>query len=246
MTGIAPEGQALDRSMLVEIWSDVVCPWCYIGKRRFERALEGFAHRDAVEIVWRSFELDPHAPQERTGSYAELLGRKYGMAPERAHRTLQHMTDVAAEEGLDFDFGGVRPGNTFTAHRLLHLAAEHGHQGALKERFLRAYFTDGVAVGDPGALVALAAEVGLDEDEVRGVIEGDAFADHVRADEAAAEELDVTGVPFFVLDRRFAVAGAQDTAVFARALDRAWAKAHPIEMVGPTPGDDCADGSCAV
>lgn len=248
MTGIAPEPAALERSMLVEIWSDVVCPWCYIGKRRFERALEGFAHRDEIEIVWRSFELDPNAPAERTGSYAEGLGRKYGMSPERAHRTLQHMTDVAAEEGLEFDFGGVRPGNTFTAHRLLHLAAEHGRQGELKERFLRAYFTDGVAVGDPETLVALAVEVGLDEVEVRAVAEGDAFADHVRADEAAAEELDVTGVPFFVLDRRFAVAGAQDTEVFARALDRAWAKAHPLEMIGDAgaTGEDCADGSCAV
>ena len=247
MTGIAPEPAALERSMLVEIWSDVVCPWCYIGKRRFERALEGFAHRDQIEIVWRSFELDPKAPAERTGSYAEGLGRKYGMSPERAQRTLQHMTDVAAEEGLEFDFGGVRPGNTFTAHRLLHFAAERGRQGELKEHFLRAYFTDGVAVGDPESLVALAVEIGLDEDEVRTVIDSDAFADHVRADEAAAEELDVTGVPFFVLDRRFAVAGAQDTEVFARALDRAWAKAHPLEMIGDAgAGDDCADGSCAV
>ena len=238
--------------MQVEIWSDVVCPWCYIGKRRFERALDGFPHRDEVEIVWRSFELDRHAPVERTGSYAEMLGRKYGMGQDRAMKTLQHMTDVAAEEGLDFDFGGVRPGNTFDAHRLLHFAAERGRQGELKERFLRAYFTDGVAVGDPETLVALAVEVGLDEVEVRAVAEGDAFADHVRADEAAAEELDITGVPFFVIDRKFAVSGAQDAEVFARALDRAWAKSRPLEMVGGPEdgagggGEDCADGSCAV
>jgi predicted DsbA family dithiol-disulfide isomerase len=160
------------------------------------------------------------------------------------------MTDVAAEEGLDFDFGGVRPGNTFDAHRLLHLAAERGLQGALKERLLRAYFTDGVPVGDHEALVPLAVEIGLDEAEVRAVLAGDAFADHVRADEAAAEELDITGVPFFVIDRKFAVSGAQDTEVFVRALDRAWAKSQPLEMVGGPEGEDggadCADGSCAV
>ncbi len=234
--------------MLVEIWSDVVCPWCYIGKRRFERALESFAHRDQVEIVWRSFELDPNAPRERTGNYAELLGRKYGMAPERAMATLQHMTDVAAEEGLEFDFGGVRPGNTFDAHRLLHLAAEHGRQDALKERMLRAYFTEGLAVGDPAVLRGLAVEVGLDEVEVAALLEGDRFADHVRADEAAAQELEATGVPFFVLDRRFAISGAQDGDVFARALDRAWEKRRPLEVVGDaaTAGDGCADGSCAI
>ena len=244
---MTPDG--LESVMQVEIWSDVVCPWCYIGKRRFERALDAFAHCDEVTIVWRSFELDRNAPAERTGSYAEMLGRKYGMPPERAERTLQHMTDVAAEEGLEFDFGGVRPGNTFDAHRLLHFAATRGRQEELKERFLRAYFTDGAPVGDPEALVPLAVEVGLDEAEVRGVLAGDAFGDHVRADEAAAEELDITGVPFFVIDRKFAVSGAQDTEVFARALDRAWTKSHPLEMVGGPEGaggEDCADGSCAV
>lgn len=235
--------------MQVEIWSDVVCPWCYIGKRRFEQALAGFAHRDEVTIVWRSFELDPHAPAERIGSYAELLGRKYGRGPEWAARSLQHMTDVAAEEGLDFDFGAVRPGNTFDAHRLLHLAGERDLQEDLKERFLRAYFTEGQAVGDPTVLARLAVEVGLDADEVDAVLAGDTYGDHVRADEAAAEELGVSGVPFFVLDRKFAVSGAQDTPVFVQALDRAWQKAHPLEMVGgpaPADGDDCTDGSCAV
>ena len=235
--------------MLVEIWSDVVCPWCYIGKRRFEKALDGFEHHDEVTIVWRSFELDPHAPAERTGSYAERLARKYGRGPEWAERSLHHMTDVAAEEGLTFDFGGVRPGNTFDAHRLLHLAAERGLQGELKERFLRAYFTDGEAVGDRAVLTALAVEVGLDADEVRTVLEDGTYGDHVRADEAAAEELDVTGVPFFVINRKFAVAGAQDTAVFARALDRAWTKSQPLEVIGGPAadgGDDCSDGSCAV
>jgi predicted DsbA family dithiol-disulfide isomerase len=235
--------------VLVEIWSDVVCPWCYIGKRRFERALEGFAHRDEVTIAFRSFELDPHAPVERIGSYAELLGRKYGRGPDWAHRSLEHMTAVAAEEGLEFDFARVRPGNTFDAHRLLHLATESGLQEELKERFLRAYFSEGEAVGDRDVLARLAVEVGLDAAEVDDVLGSDRFADHVRADETAAEELDITGVPFFVLDRKFAVSGAQDSEVFARAIERAWEKSRPaLEVIGAdgAADADCADGSCAV
>ena len=239
--------------MQVEIWSDVVCPWCYIGKRRFEAALAAFAHRDEVAVVWRSFELDPTAPPERTGDYASRLARKYGMSEERATATLHHMTDVAAEEGLEFDFARTRAGNTFDAHRVIHLALERGGpevQGAVKERLLRAYFSEGEPIGDVDALVRLAADAGLDEAEVKDVLAGDAYADHVRADEAAAEELDVTGVPFFLIDRRFAVSGAQDATVFTRVLERAWEKSRPvIEVIGAEESgagvcDD--DGSCAV
>ena len=235
--------------MQIEIWSDVVCPWCYIGKRRFEAAVERFAHGDEIEVVWRSFELDPTAPPERTGDYASRLARKYGMSHDRAMATLHHMTDVAAEEGLDFDFARTRAGNTFDAHRVLHLALERGgtaQQGALKERFLRAYFSEGEPIGDPDTLVRLAGEAGLDEAEVKDALAGDAYADHVRADEAAAEELDVTGVPFFLVDRKFAVSGAQSTEVFTRVLERAWAKAHPaIEVVG-ADGETCGEEGCAV
>ncbi|HUP86604.1 MAG TPA: DsbA family oxidoreductase [Acidimicrobiales bacterium] len=234
--------------MQIEIWSDVVCPWCYIGKRRFEEALASFAHGDEVSVVWRSFELDPRAPRERQGDYASRLAKKYGMSGDRAMATLHHMTDVAAEEGLEFDFARTRAGNTFDAHRVLHLAAERGVQGAVKERLLRAYFTEGEPIGDPDTLVRLAGEAGLDEGEVKDVLSGDAFGAHVRADEAAAEELDVTGVPFFLVDRRFAVAGAQSTDVFVRVLERAWEKSHTaIEVVaGPADGEVCDDGSCPV
>ncbi len=211
--------------MQVEIWSDVVCPWCYIGKRRFEAALAEFEHRDEVEITWHSFELDRNAPPERLGSYAEMLGRKYGMGPTQADAALANMTDAAAHEGLDFHFESVRPGNTFDAHRLLHLAHTRGVQGDLKERFLRAYFTEGEAIGDRTVLTRLAADVGLDGDEVEAMFEGDGHADEVRADEAAAEELQISGVPFFVIDRRYAVSGAQPPEAFTRALERAWADA---------------------
>jgi predicted DsbA family dithiol-disulfide isomerase len=237
--------------MQVEIWSDVVCPWCYIGKRRFEAALAAFPHANEIEVVWRSFELDPRAPQERTGDYASRLAKKYGMSHERAMASLHHMTDVAAEEGLDFDFARTRAGNTFDAHRVLHLALETqgpAVQGAVKERFLRAYFSEGEPIGDPDTLVRLAGEAGLDAAEVKDVLSGDRFAEQVRADEGAAEELGISGVPFFLVDRKFAVSGAQSTDVFTRALERAWAKAHPvIEVIGSDDAVTCDDdGSCAV
>ena len=237
--------------MQVDIWSDVVCPWCYIGKRRFEAALADFAHRDEVEITWRSFELDPTAPPERTGDYASRLARKYGMSHDRAMASLHHMTDVAAEEGLEFDFARTRSGSTFDAHRLIHLAHASGGaelQGQVKERLLRAYFSEGEPIGDRDTLVRLAGEAGLDEAEVKDALAGDAFADHVRADEAAAEELDVTGVPYFLIDRKFAVSGAQSVEVFTRVLDRAWAKSQPvIEVVDGVDGQSCEDdGTCAV
>jgi predicted DsbA family dithiol-disulfide isomerase len=232
--------------VLVEIWSDVVCPWCYIGKRRFETALAGFEHKDEVEVVWRSFELDPNAPPERVGSYAERIGRKYNLPPERAMRTVEHMTNVAAEEGLEFDFARSRAGNSFDAHRLLHFAATRGMQDALKERLLRAYFSEGEAIGLPDVLQRLAEDVGLDGPEVAAVLAGDDFGDHVRADEEAAEELGVGGVPFFLVGRKFAVSGAQDAEVFANALERAWARTHPVIEVLGDGGDACDDGSCAV
>ena len=148
--------------MDVEIWSDIACPWCYIGKRRFETALADFEHADEVRVTWRSFELDPSAPVQQPGDRAERLAEKYGITPERAREMEQHVTDMAAGEGLDFRFDIARSGNTFAAHRLVHLAREHGLQDAMKERLLRANFTEGRLVSDPEELVALAVEVGLD------------------------------------------------------------------------------------
>jgi predicted DsbA family dithiol-disulfide isomerase len=209
----------------VEIWSDVVCPWCYIGKRRFEAALADFDHRDEVEIVWRSFELDPSAPSERTGDGAARLAEKYGVTYERALAMHQHLTDVAAEEGLELDFVRARGGNTFDAHRLLHLAADRGLQHQVKERFLRGYFTEGEPIGQRDALVRLATDAGLERDDVLAVLDGNAYADAVRADEATAQALGATGVPFFVFDRAFAVGGAQSPDVFRQVLAEAHAAA---------------------
>jgi predicted DsbA family dithiol-disulfide isomerase len=213
----------------VEIWSDVVCPWCAIGKARFERAVAEFGHGDEVEVVWRSFELDPTAPRRLEGDLVDRLADKYGMAREQAEASQARLTSMAVEEGLEFRFDRAQTGNTFDAHRLLHLAADHGFQGALKDRLFRAYFTEGEPIGDPDTLRRLAVEVGLEPTEVDRVLAGDAYADAVRADEAEAQALGVTGVPFFVVDRRFGVSGAQSSDLLVDVLTEAWNEAVPAD-----------------
>ena len=233
--------------MRVEIWSDVVCPWCYIGKRRFEQALAAFPHREQVEVVWRAFELDPAAPAERVGDYAELLSAKYGFPVSQGQQMIDTMTATAAQEGLDFHFETARVGNTFDAHRLLHLAHERGVQDAVKERLLRATFTEGEPVGDHEALVRLTAEVGLDPDEARAVLGSDRYADEVRADEAQARAYGISGVPFFVVDGKYGVSGAQPVEALAQVLATAWSESQPLQLVttgAEAPG--CGPDGCAV
>jgi predicted DsbA family dithiol-disulfide isomerase len=233
--------------MRVEIWSDVVCPWCYIGKRRFEQALAAFPHRDEVEVVWRAFELDSSAPAERTGAYADNLAAKYGVPVSQAQQMVDTMTAAAKQDGLDFSFQTARPGNTFDAHRLLHLAGERGVQDAVKERLLRATFTEGEPIGDPETLVRLVAEAGLDADEARAVLSSDRYAAEVRGDERQAQAYGITGVPFFVVDGRYGVSGAQPAEALGQVLAQAWAERSPLQMVaagGPAAG--CDGDSCAV
>ncbi len=207
--------------MRVDVWSDVLCPWCYIGKRRLEAALARFPH--PVEVKWHAFELDPSAPrsQDAPRPAAERLARKYRISIAEAQAKLDQMTATAARDGLDFHFDRAQPGNSFDAHRLLHLAAARGVQDALKERLLRAYFTDGEAIADRETLVRLAADAGLDEEAARAVLFSDAYAAEVRADEELARTMEVTGVPFFVIDGKYAVAGAQSPDVLLEALERA-------------------------
>jgi predicted DsbA family dithiol-disulfide isomerase len=232
----------------IDIWSDVVCPWCYVGKRRFEAALARFPHRDEVRVVWRSFELDPAAPSSDAvrGSYAERLAAKYGRSLAQAKGMLDDMTAVAAAEGLDFRFDLARGGNTFDAHRLLHLALERGVQDAVKERLDRATFGEGLPVSDHAALTRLAVEVGLDGAEVAEVLAGDRYADAVRADEERAREHGITGVPFFVLDGRYGVSGAQPAELLAEALEQAWSTRSPLTVVSPAAGPGCEGDACAV
>jgi predicted DsbA family dithiol-disulfide isomerase len=213
--------------MRVDIWSDVVCPWCYVGKRRFEAALAGFAHRDSVEVHWRSFELDPRAPRVRDVDRIEHLATKYRIPREQAEAMEGQINEAGRAAGLDFRLDRSRGGNSFDAHRLLHLAADHGLADAMKERLLRAYFMDGEPIGDPATLARLAVEVGLPAAEVDDVLAGDRFADTVRADEATAHAYGATGVPFFVIDETYGIAGAQSPEVFTNLLDRAWSETHP-------------------
>jgi predicted DsbA family dithiol-disulfide isomerase len=210
----------------VEIWSDVVCPWCAVGGARFEKALAAFEHRDDVDVRWRSFELDPDAPKEAGGDLADHLASKYGMSREQALAQNQKLTDLAAADGLEFHFDRAQRGNTFDAHRLLQLAAEHGIQSAVKERLFRGYFTEGEQIADHATLVRLGTEAGLDADEAAAVLAGDRFAAEVRADEAQARRFGISGVPFFVLDRTYGVSGAQSVEALQGALAEAWTAAQ--------------------
>jgi predicted DsbA family dithiol-disulfide isomerase len=211
--------------MQVEIWSDVVCPWCYLGKRRFEQGLAAFEHRDEVEVVYRSFELDPSAPTDATEPTIDLLASKYGMTPAQAQDAQVQMEQRAAADGLEFRMSDLRSGNTRDAHRLLHLAKERGRQPELAERLHRAYFSEQRSVFDAASLSQLAVEVGLDPAEVADVLAGDGYADEVEADEATAQALGATGVPFFVIDRRYGISGAQPADAITQTLQRAWSDA---------------------
>lgn len=254
MGGRLPEGMlsasgGVGQCMLVEIWSDVVCPWCYIGKRRFESALEGFEHADKVEVRWRSFELDPHAPLRRSGNMAEHLASKYGTTLEQAADRLAQMDRLAEKEGLTYDLARTQGGNTFAAHRLIHLGYETGAAtgAALKEALFEAYFVDLRPIGEPEVLQDLAVRVGLDPDEVSGVLQGDRFAAEVRRDEAEAASLGCTGVPLFVLDRAFAVSGAQNSDTMLAALRQTWDHSHPaLERIEGDAASSCDDDSCSI
>ena len=208
--------------MLVEVWSDFVCPWCYLGKRRLEQALAGFAHGDRVDIAWRSFELEPDAPTTPADLTSQLTSR-YGMSDEDAAERHRHMTALAAESGLTYRLDIAQLGNTFDAHRLLHIARADGRQAEANERLLRAYFSEGRAISDPDMLVELAADAGVDAGRARAALADGSFAADVREDEREAAELGITGVPFFVLGRRYAVSGAQPADLLQHALERAWA-----------------------
>jgi predicted DsbA family dithiol-disulfide isomerase len=230
--------------MQVEVWSDVVCPWCYIGKRKLETALSTFAHADQVEVVWRSFQLDPSVPEGHTDKTLPSLAAKYGRSVEEMRGQLAHVEGIAAEVGLEYHLADSVSGNTLLAHQLIHLAAEHGLGGAMKERLLHAYFEEQRSVFDVDSLVPLAVEVGLAEAEVRAALTDRRYLSAVREDIDTARALGATGVPFFVIDRTYGAAGAQPAEVLLQLLERAWADSHPLLTVPAAEG--CEDGTCAV
>jgi predicted DsbA family dithiol-disulfide isomerase len=233
----------MTKRLQVDVWSDIACPWCYVGKRRLEAALARFPDATAVDVVWRAFELDPSAPRVRDRSlpYADRLAKKYGTTRDQAERMLARMTRVAAGDGLEFHFERAQSGNTFDAHRVLHLAQERGAQDAVKERFLRGYMTDGEPIGEPETLVRLAGEAGLDPEEVRAVLASDTYSREVRADEEQARAAGISGVPFFVFSRRYAVSGAQTADVLLEALTQAWG---PAAEGAIAEGATCGPGGC--
>ena len=236
-------GLSVTDALKVEIWSDVVCPWCYIGKRRLEAAVASSGV--PVEVTWRSFQLDPGAPRESTEDVATYLGRKYGGGREAGLAMNERVAAVAAADGLEYHLEDAQRANTVDAHRLLHLAVEHDLQDALKERLLRAYFTEGQAIGDPAVLAAVAEEVGLPADRVREVLASQEFADDVAADQAEATALGANGVPFFVIDRRYGISGAQPAELFEQALRQAWDERRPSLLTVPgAAGDVCGPDGC--
>jgi predicted DsbA family dithiol-disulfide isomerase len=226
----------------VEIWSDIACPWCYIGKRRFETALARFEHRRDVRLTWRSFELDPTAPREREGDRTARIAEKYGISVARARELETQVTDAAAGEGLEFRLEIARGGATFDAHRIVHLARVHGLQDAMKERLLRAYFSEGELVGDHETLVRLAVEVGLTEDEIRQTLASNRYADAVRDDERTAAQFGIGAVPTFVVDRALGASGAHPPEALLQLLREGWANRAPVPVIAG--GETCGPDGC--
>ncbi|MEV0776035.1 DsbA family oxidoreductase [Streptomyces sp. NPDC050428] len=234
--------------MRVEIWSDIACPWCYIGKARFEKGLESFAHRTDVEVVHRSFELDPGHAKGEVGPVIDMLAAKLGRSRQEALAMEEQVASHARSEGLGYLVGDRDHGNSFDIHRLLHLAKARGRQGELLSILYRVNFAEERSVYDTRTLVDLAVESGLDEAEAREVLADEgAYADDVRADEREAADLGATGVPFFVLDRRYGVSGGQPAEVFTQALEQAWQGRAITPVGGDGEAGACdADGACEI
>ncbi|RDI65682.1 DsbA family oxidoreductase [Nocardia pseudobrasiliensis] len=231
----------------VEIWTDINCPFCYLGKRRFETALAEFAHRDEVRVVHRSFELDPTLPAEHSGPVVPHIAHKYGISEAQAAANERGIGAQAEAMGLPYQTSGRDFGNSFDMHRLLHYALAHGRQEQLLDALYRGNFAeDRPLFADTERLIELAGQAGLDETDVRAVLaDPQAYADAVRADEQEAARLGATGVPFFVFDRKYGVSGAQPPEVFAQALRQAWSDHAPVlEVVGG--GDACGPDGCAL
>ncbi|WP_078410563.1 DsbA family oxidoreductase [Priestia abyssalis] len=237
--------------MKIEVWSDFACPFCYIGKRRLEEALEKFPHRDQVEVVFKSFELDPHASRDIDLSIHEIIAKKYGMPVEQAKQMNDGIAQQAAAVGLDFQFETLIRTNTFDAHRLAKFAEAKGKDAEVTERLLKAYFTDSKHLGDHETLTDLAVEAGLDRNEVEAVLQGSDYEAAVRGEEAQAQQIGVQGVPFFVLNNKYAISGAQPSEVFAGALQKVWEEENEkpaLQSLSPTndQGAVCTEDGCEV
>jgi predicted DsbA family dithiol-disulfide isomerase len=232
--------------MKVEIWSDVMCPFCYIGKRRFENALQQLSFRDEIDIEWKSFQLDPSVQHEPGKTIHQYLAERKGFSVQKAKELNDQVTGMAAGEGLTYDFDKAVVANSFDAHRFSHLAAKHGKGDAAEESLFKAYFSEGKNIADRDTLIQLGIDIGLEGTEVKQALEGDAYTQEVQQDIAAATTLGIRGVPFFVIDRKYAVSGAQSTEVFLQALDKSfteWKKDN--NQLTTIQGEVCStDGDC--
>lgn len=236
--------------MKVEVWSDIACPFCYIGKRKFEEALKLFDHKTDVQTEFKSFQLDPAAKKDSGQSIHDVLAAKYGVSVEQAKGMHQQMTQQAKEVGLDYHFDTLIPTNTMDAHRLIHFAKEQGKMEEMKERLLKAYFTDSIDIGDHNNLANLAEEAGLDKEQSLAILTEGKYRDEVINDHREAEQLGVQGVPFFVFNRKYAVSGAQNPETFSEVLEKLWQEENPqtqLEMLNENDSDDqCGDDSCSI
>lgn len=235
--------------MKIEIWSDVVCPFCYIGKRKLEKALDKFPLKDQVEIEWKSFQLNPEEKTNPSINTLEHLAQSKGWSMDQTREITSNVVEMAKEQGLEFDFEKAKVANTKNAHRLIHFAKQQGKGGEMKERLLRAYFSDGENVDDPNTLIKLGAEIGLNESEIKSMLESNQFVDAVDQDIYESRLIGVRGVPFFVLDRKFGISGAQPDEVFEETIEKAWsefAKNNSIfEVKSAENGESCdVDGNC--
>ena len=230
-----------ENTLKVEIWSDVVCPFCYIGKRRFEEALAQFAGKNKVDVQWKSFLLDPSTATEPGKKIHQVLAEKKGWTIDYAKRMNQHVSKMANEVGLNYQFENVIPASSFDAHRLIQLATKYDLQDAAEEILFRAYFIEGKNIDDRNTLLDLGTQIGLNKAEIDSMLQSDAFADDVKADAYEAEQIGVRGVPFFVFNRKYAVSGAQATEVFAKALNSAWK-----ELIEENPIQMTDDNSCDI
>ncbi len=230
--------------MKVEIWSDIVCPFCYIGKRKFEMALEKFPAKDQVEIEWKSFQLDPEMDNSEGLNVHEYLGKRKGGSPADGKRMNDSMTAIAKDVGLNYDFDNAIINNTSLAHQLLHFAKIKGVQNEMKERIFKAYYTEGLDTADIDILVKLAAEAGLDTDETRKVLAENLYAEAVRNDQQTAYEIGVQGVPFYVFNNKYAVSGAQSPETFAQVLEKVWEEEKPSLIMEGEAGFCDINGDC--
>lgn len=236
--------------MKIEVWSDYVCPFCYIGKRRLEEALQQFPHKDQVEVEFKSFELDPNSPEYSGQNIHEVLAKKYGMSIDQAKQANHGVGQQAATVGLTFNFDNMKPTNTFDAHRLAKFAKTQGKEAVLSEKLLQGYFTEAKHIGDIDTLADLAEVSGLNRQEALTVLnDKTAYANEVRADEGIAHQYQITGVPYFIINSKYAISGAQPIETFKGALEKVWEEESPAPILQDlsTEADvSCADGSCVI